>query len=278
MPTLQTIFAIMLCVIFHSPSFSQTESPHEPEQGKILARLSYTSTYEVNENDEKYLPRVCFELYRDGHYRIVRATTKGVDENRKGKLPQDQLAAIDRKLMQLDFKNSPAGFIRKGSESFVAEVQNGAEERRLFWVDPDHQRPFPDSAVAIISWLQGFTPQGASPIAVSELSTDPSCPRVSLNALPVAASAHRASCACLSRTDAPRFAGSRMNPWIRFSVQPSIFIWRCRIHRSNACTSRHRVEHHFFRAQDALQGWAQLLQCFRSALSNGFLFLAVVVR
>ena len=179
MPTLQTIFAIMLCVIFHSPSFSQTESPHEPEQGKILARLSYTSTYEVNENDEKYLPRVCFELYRDGHYRIVRATTKGVDENRKGKLPQDQLAAIDRKLMQLDFKNSPAGFIRKGSESFVAEVQNGAEERRLFCVDPDHQRPFPDSVAKIIAWLRSFNSEDALPLSVLELRSDPICPRIS---------------------------------------------------------------------------------------------------
>lgn len=186
--TLRTIFALSLYVIFQVSSFSQADSPQKPEQGTVLARLSYTSTYfhVVNENEEKYLPRVCFELYRDGQYRIVRTATKGAPprlgpraENRAGKLSQDQFETISKMLMQLDFSSSPGGVIRKGSESFVAEVPNGAEERRLLWVDPDHQRPFPDSVAKVIGWLRSFNSEEAVPFNVPELSTDPVCPRFS---------------------------------------------------------------------------------------------------
>ena len=174
MSTLRTIFALSLCVIFQASSFGQTNSPHKPEQGAVLARLSYASTHVVNGNEEKYLPRVCFELYRDGHYHIVRGTTKGADENRAGKLSQDQFETIGKMLMQLDFSNGPGGVIRKGSESFVAEVPNGAEERRLLWVDPDHQRPFPDSVAKVIEWLRSFNSEEAEPFQRRELSrTDP---------------------------------------------------------------------------------------------------------
>lgn len=179
MSTLRTIFALSLCVIFQASSFSQTNSPHNPEQGTVLARLSYASTYLVVGNEEKYLPSVCFEVYRDGHYRIVRATTKGAHENRAGKLSQDQFETISKMLMQLDFSSGPGAVIRKGSESFVAEVPNGAEERRLLWVDPDHQRPFPDSVAKVIGWLRSFNSEEAVPFQRLELSTDPVCPRIS---------------------------------------------------------------------------------------------------
>jgi hypothetical protein len=179
MPTLRTIFVLSLCLIFQASSVGQTDSPHKPEHGAVLARLSYTSTYIVNGSEEKYLPRVCFELYRDGRYRIMRATTKGADENRAGKLSPDQLETVSKMLMQLDFNSSPGGVIRRGSESFVAEVPNGAEERRLLWVDPDHRRPFPGPVAKVIGWLRGFNSDDAPPFNAPELGTDPICPRIS---------------------------------------------------------------------------------------------------
>lgn len=179
MPTLRMICVLSLCVIFQASSASQTNSLQKPEQGAVLARLSYTSTYVVNGNDQKSSPRICFELYRDGQYRIVRATTKG-NENRAGKLSQDQFETMSKMLTQLDSNSSPEGVIRKGSESFVAEVANGAEqEKRLLWVDPDHQRPFPESVAKIIGWLRNFNSEDALPLNVPELSTDPICPRIS---------------------------------------------------------------------------------------------------
>lgn len=188
MSTLRTIFALSLCVIFQASSFSQTDSPQKPGQGAVLARLSYTSTYfhVANGDEEKYLPRVCFELYRDGQYRIVRTATKGAPprlgpraENRAGKLSQDQFETIGKMLMQLDFSSSPGGVVRKGSESFVAEIANGFEKRHLLWVDPDHQRPFPESAAKVIGWLRSFNSEDATPFNVPELTTDPVCPRIS---------------------------------------------------------------------------------------------------
>ena len=198
MPTLRTIFAVSLCMIFQVSGFSQTDSPHKPEQGTVLARLSYTRRYfRVKANEEKYLPTVCFELYRDGHYRIVRTMRKGgprhlgpEEENRAGKLSQDQFNTISKMLMQLDFSSSPgAVVIRKGLESFEAEVPNGAEERRLLWIDPDHQRPFPESATKVIGWLAEFqNSEDATPFNGPQITTDPVCPRPSQT--PLAANWH----------------------------------------------------------------------------------------
>ncbi len=61
-------------------------------------------------------------------------------------------------MKRLDLEGSGGGVIRNGSESFAAEIVRGNETIRYLWVDPDHQRPFPDSAVALINWLQGFAP------------------------------------------------------------------------------------------------------------------------
>ena len=188
MSTLRTILALLFCIVFQASSFSQTELSHKPEQGAVLARLSYTSTYVVNGDEEKYLPSVCFELYRDGQYRIARRVTKGApprlgprEENRAGRLSQDQFETISKTLMQLDFRSSPeAVVVRKGLESFVAEIANGAEEKRLLWVNPDHQRPFPESAAKVIGWLADFqNSEDAMPFTVPQITTDPVCPRIS---------------------------------------------------------------------------------------------------
>ena len=88
--------------------------------------------------------------------------TDGATKTLGGILTQDQLGAVTQLMKRLDFESSGGGVIGNGSESFVAEIVRGNETIRYLWVDPDHQRPFPDSAVAIINWLQGFTPQGAS--------------------------------------------------------------------------------------------------------------------
>lgn len=189
MPTLRTIFVLLLYVISQPSNVSQTESLPKRDQGAVLARLSYTSTYlhVAKGNEEEYLPGVCFELYRDGQYRIVRRVTKGArprlgprDENRAGKLPQDQFETISKMLMQLDFRSSPGGVVRKGSESFAAEFPDRAAERHLLWVDPDHQRPFPESAAKVIGWLAEFqNSEDATPFKVPQITTDPVCPRIS---------------------------------------------------------------------------------------------------
>jgi hypothetical protein len=59
------------------------------------------------------------------------------------------------------------------------------------WIDPDHKRPFPDSAISIVNWLQSFKASGASPLTLRELSETTICPPPSEKpAQPVIASVH----------------------------------------------------------------------------------------
>jgi hypothetical protein len=53
---------------------------------------------------------------------------------------------------RLDSESKPAGIIRQGSKSFIAEISGRRENIHFLWVDPDHERPFPDSPSEIINW------------------------------------------------------------------------------------------------------------------------------
>jgi hypothetical protein len=169
--------AILCAVIWQTCSAAQLGPPSDQGPSNVLARLSYISTY-VAVSGQQHSPGICFELYRNGRYRVSRSTD-GATKNLGGTLTQDQLGAVTRLMKKLDFESSGGGVIRNGSESFVAEIVRGNERMRYLWVDPDHQRPFPDSAVSIINWLQDFKPQGADALVVPELGTDSICPIIS---------------------------------------------------------------------------------------------------
>jgi hypothetical protein len=157
-------------------------SQNVQEPGIPFARLSYVSTYLVRQS-EQYSPRICFELYWDGHYRISRVTIKG-DGNRAGNLTHNQFSFISGMLKKLYFNSSPNGIIRKGLESFIAEITDNTDQtKRYFWLDPDHERPFPDSVSSIVEWLQALKTQDASPVNVPDLSIDPICPQASARPL-----------------------------------------------------------------------------------------------
>jgi hypothetical protein len=180
MSTFARAYLLLSCVL----SLENREAVQEarmvkPTQNSVVSRFSYTSTYGVDGNREHYLPRMCFEVYRDGRYRIARTTTKNVPENRAGVLSQAQLDIISRMLTKLDSSNSSGSIVRKGSESFVAEISNGTDETtRFVWIDPDHERPFPESVVNIVNWLQSFKAESSTVLNIPELSTEPICPRM----------------------------------------------------------------------------------------------------
>jgi|ERR1700682_1183243 len=191
MMTSKRIWMGILCsVILQTYLAAQSGTRNDQGPTSLLARLSYSNTYPAV-SGQQHSPRICFELYRSGRYRVSRMID-GSTKTLGGTLTQDQLGAATQLMKRLDFENSRGSVIRSGSESFIAEIVRGNETTRYLWVDPDHQRPFPDSAVSIINWLQGFTPQGASPITVPELSTDPICPKISDKPVqPVAGNASR---------------------------------------------------------------------------------------
>ncbi len=144
----------------------------------IPSRFSYFSTYPTVSGQQRS-PAVCFELYQSGRYRIMRSRN-GARETLGGTLNLDQLGAFAVLANGLDFDNNQGVFlIRQGSESFEGEGWrwfNHQKRLRYMWVNPDHQRPFPKSAVNIINWLQNFTAQVASRIVVPEVGGDPICP------------------------------------------------------------------------------------------------------
>jgi hypothetical protein len=193
--------SILCSLILQTYLAAQSGPANDQGPTTVLARLSYSNTF-VAVSGQQRSPGICFELYRSGRYRVSRSTD-GSTKTLGGTLTQEQLGAVTQLMNKLDFESRGGGVIRNGSESFVAEIVRGHETMRYLWVNPDHQRPFPDSAATLVNWLQGFTPQDASPSTVPELSSDPICPRASINPVqPVAANTHRVPCACLSQNGA----------------------------------------------------------------------------
>lgn len=147
----------------------------KPGLDSLVARLSYASTYGVDWRQQEGSPNVRFALYRSGRYQVLIDTEKGT-EFLQGELSRDQLFRVSRMLEDLNFQSSELSTVRRGSESFQAEVQRSGETTRYIWVDPDHQRPFPESAISVVHWLRKFKAQGASPLPLGEFSEQQICP------------------------------------------------------------------------------------------------------
>lgn len=155
----------------------QAAASGSSEEIKVLARISYTSTY-VSDANEKRSPEICFEVYQNGRYKM-RKMQKGGMVRLGGDLSAEELLQMKGLLKKLDFKSSEGGMVQRGTESFVAEIVGKEDSERYIWMNPDHQRPFPESVAKLILWLQEFDDRRAAPFADPELSTDPICPRAS---------------------------------------------------------------------------------------------------
>jgi len=151
----------------------------------LLARLSFASTWAVD-NASKASPQICFSVDLAGHYRMRRLTTKGGadflqgsphPEVVRGTLQPKELRKLGRLLGDPDFRNldgSFGGLVRKGAETFVAEVPRESGVQRIVVSDPDRENRFPDSVSRIVSWLQDFEAVGAEAVDVSSQDICPS--------------------------------------------------------------------------------------------------------
>ena len=167
------VTALIVVLPFLYSLIAAQAGEHSPD-GPV-ARLSYSSTYGVDWREQKNSPRICFALYRSGRYRILRLKEQGT-EMLQASLAQDKFASLGRMFKRLDSESKPAGIIRQGSESFIAEISGRRENVHFLWVDPDHERPSPDSASEIINWLQKFEALGSSTATIKELGQEPICP------------------------------------------------------------------------------------------------------
>jgi hypothetical protein len=176
------LFLAIPGVAAYAALHAQTDDANRP-MPYILARLSYDRTYGISDG-ESPSPRACFELYRGGRYRLYRIGKDGA-EKLGGSLQGAELDQFAKLLSQLNFESTgtAGGMVLQGTESFIAEVNRRVDSKRYVWIDPDRQRPFPDSAVRVIRWLQQFPALGATPITVPELGIDSICPDLSTKSL-----------------------------------------------------------------------------------------------
>lgn len=186
-PRVVLLFASL--ALLNLPTASAQSKEHSPDD--LLARLRYSSTYVWDVNQDRS-PQICFALYRDGYYRLAKKSRKAQDgtESFQGTLSSDQLTHVRTMLKSLDLQTGELGTIHKASESLIAELVRDGKTTHSVWVDPDHERPFPNSAVHLVNWLQDFEAQGPSPLTLRELSDQPICPSASEKSLrPIIASA-----------------------------------------------------------------------------------------
>jgi hypothetical protein len=169
---------IAALALLNAPAAPAQSKEHTPDD--LLARLSYNSTYVWDDSRERS-PQICFALYRDGYFRISRRSRHAQDgmESLQGTLPPDQMTHLRTLLKNLNSQTGEVGAILKASESLTAEVVRDGKAVRFLWIDPDHERPFPDSAASVVNWLQDFEPKTSSPLALRELSDQPICPSAS---------------------------------------------------------------------------------------------------
>jgi hypothetical protein len=161
--------------------FAQSE--HNP----LVARISYRSTFVENLGDGRS-PQICFAVYEDGYYRLTKIELDPVlfgpaplspVRTVQGRLSEAQLKHLVSMVGELNGKSSDGGLVLEGSESFTAEVVNEDKGMHYMWIDPDHLRPFPNSVVNLVRWLQAFKAPYAVPLTLHELSDQPVCPPAS---------------------------------------------------------------------------------------------------
>lgn len=180
------MMTLLITALFVLPIDGVPAQSQQYATDRVVARLSYNFNYEWS--GEGACPTICFELYGSGRrYRISRMIREGRIENLEGILSRGQLKILSRLLTKLHPEEADGvGVIRQGSESMMAEIVRGNQTLHYLWIDPDHQRPFPDEARNIIKWLQSFKATGASPISQHELSIEPICPRSPVHRVPEA--------------------------------------------------------------------------------------------
>ncbi len=153
---------------------SQEQDSKRPAQriNDVVTRIAYRSTYWT---EGPHLRQACFALYRDGYYQLLRITQNGTTEILHGYLNQNEMIPANM-LKNLDFESSRGGTVLRDSEVFMADIAYDNKIARHTWLDPDHRRPLPESAVRIVNWLQSFRPQDASPFTPRELAEQSVCP------------------------------------------------------------------------------------------------------
>jgi hypothetical protein len=176
----------------------------------LLVRLSFTSTWVADVGDKDF-PQICFSVDRSGRYQMRRLTKQGNadflegtlhPELLQGTLLPNELTMLENFLQDPEFRGlagSSGSILRKGAETFVAEVPRANSVRRVVMSDADRENPFPRSVDQIVRWLQRFKAEGAKPLDVSAQDICPSGALQPVNPATALLQPTSSSSACIMR-------------------------------------------------------------------------------
>jgi hypothetical protein len=172
----------------------------------LMARFSY----ERSPFGGPGIEEICISVFQDGNYRMlsyyfVRPPSTGEISpmHRRGKMTKDQLQQLRNLLTAPAFRSlsgNHGGLIRNHAENFMAEISpievspafqpmptvpsgpprsDPGPPRRLQWLNPDDESPFPGPVAEVIVWMKHFQPLNGQLVDDSEILDV--CPSVGLS-------------------------------------------------------------------------------------------------
>lgn len=182
---------VVLTALLASTLGSAQASPTK-RQTSLLVRMSFSNSW-LPQGFASF-PQICFSVDRTGHYEMRRLTMKVSTESSKenpdkkfvlgtpysellqGTLSPVEFGKLEKFLEDPEFvklSSSSPSVLRKGAETFVAEVPRESRVQRVVVSNADGENPFPRSANRFVNWLQHFKAEGAEPL---DVSADDICP------------------------------------------------------------------------------------------------------
>jgi hypothetical protein len=164
---------IAAIVLVASVAIAQEATPSA--DAALMGRLSYDNSGFVQPGSVMH---VCFAVYKDGGYRIVRSFNDGHTQRLHGNMPKEEFRQLSNLLAAAEFRNlsgNGGGLVRQEAETFAAEIAlegrwhddgHGTkwlepESWRLQWLNPDGETPFPTPIAKVLGWLKRFEPKNA---------------------------------------------------------------------------------------------------------------------
>jgi hypothetical protein len=169
-PKTLLIAAILLLA---SVAIAQEATPSA--DAALMGRLSYDNSRFAQPGSVMH---VCFAVYRDGGYRIVRSLSDGHTQRLHGNMPKEEFRQLSNLLGAAEFRNlsgNGGGLVRQEAETFAAEIalhgrwhDDGHGTKwlepkswRLQWLNADRETPFPSPVAKVVTWLKRFEPRNA---------------------------------------------------------------------------------------------------------------------
>jgi hypothetical protein len=166
---------LLLAAILLLPSVSITQQATPSTDVGLLGRLSYDKSGFA---PPRSVTHVCFDVSRNGEYRIMRWLNDGHTQRLHGSLAKEEFASLSNLLQAPDFRNlssNGGGLILQKAETIAAEIavrgrwhDDGYGTKwlepqtwHLQWLNADGQTPFPTPVAKVVDWLRRFAPKNA---------------------------------------------------------------------------------------------------------------------